>query len=79
VNKMKVFVLHVVLCDYTCGCIIVAARNAKEAAKIIVGKHGESLDGDSIDKIESNLEEITAGYYTEVYGGSGQKQGVNNG
>jgi len=50
VNKMKVFVLYEVLCDYTCGCIIVAARNAKEAAKIIVGKHGESLDGDSIDK-----------------------------
>ena len=67
---MKVFVLDGVLCDYTCGCIVVAAKNKKEAAEIIMKKR-TSLHGDGIfwNNFEEHLEEVTKGYYFEVFGG----------
>ncbi|MHA2266096.1 MAG: hypothetical protein ACXAEN_27190 [Candidatus Thorarchaeota archaeon] len=66
---MKAFVLRDVLCDYTCGCIIVQAKNKKEAADKIREKRG-NLYGMSRDEIEEYIEEIDKGYYLEVWGGS---------
>ena len=68
---MKVFVLKDVLCDYSCGCIVVAAKNKKKAVEIIREKRGGSLYGNGMrwDEVEENLEEVTKGYYFEVFGG----------
>jgi hypothetical protein len=67
---MKVFVLYKVLCDYTCGCIIVAAKNKKDAIRIIK-EHRTNLNGVGVgwNNIEENLEEVIAGYYEEIFGG----------
>lgn len=69
---MKVFVLRGVLCDYTCGCIVVAAKNREEAVDIIMKKRDGRLysDGLAWDQVENALEEVGKGYYCEVYGGS---------
>jgi len=70
---MKVFVLKDVLCDYSCGCIIVAAKNKEEAIKIIRDKRSISgdLGGRSVDwsNIEDYIEEVKKGYYSEMWGG----------
>ena len=63
---MKVFVLNDVLCDYTCGCIVVAAEYKEEAIDIILRKHGQNI----CDDIEEAIEEVGPGYYLEVWGGS---------
>lgn len=63
---MKVFILKDVLCDYTCGCIIVAAKNRKKAADIIKMNHGSKNE---FSNIENDLEEVIKGYYFEVCGG----------
>lgn len=69
---MKVYILKNVLCDYTCGCIVVAAKNKKEAAEIIMEKRGGQIySGGEVywDNIEEHLEEVTRGCYFEVFGG----------
>ena len=63
---MKVFVLYNVLCDYTCGCIIVAAESEAEAWKIINARN-EDLYADTEEGLK--LEEVTEGYYNAVWGG----------
>lgn len=65
---MKVFVLYNVLCDYTCGCIIVSAKNKKEAIKIIKDKRARALDSPYATRsnIEDHMEEVGKGYYSEV-------------
>ena len=64
---MKVFILNNVLCDYSCGCIIVAAKNKKEASEII--RENRAKTGLDCDDIEGELEEIGKGYYFELSGG----------
>lgn len=65
------FVLKDVLCDYSCGCIVVAAKNKEEAIKIIRDKKPHGLYGDHVNwsNIEEHMEEVTKGYYFEVFGG----------
>ena len=68
-NGLKVFVVDGVLCDYTCGCIIVAAKSREEAIEII----REKGDADYLVLDEPDwadlLEEVTEGYYNAVWGG----------
>ena len=68
---MKVFVLFGVLCDWTCGCIIVSAKNKEEAIKIILEKTEGELSGDmvSVENIKEKIIEVTEGFYEEVWGG----------
>jgi hypothetical protein len=68
---MKVFILRNILCDYSCGVIIVAARNKEEAIKIIKDKRPYGLRGHSVNwaNIEDHIEEIGKGYYSELFGG----------
>ena len=54
---MKVFILNNVLCDYSCGCIIVAAKNKKEAINIILSNQGSSV----CENIEEEIEEVVKG------------------
>ena len=67
---MKVYVVYNVLTDWTSGCIIVSAKNKEEAIKIIKENRDE-LYGDEVDwsNLEEHLEEVTEGYYGEVFGG----------
>ena len=64
---MKVFVLEGVLCDYTCGCIVVAAENKEQAIEIITERNPE-VSSDIIEWHEA-LEEVTEGYYLALWGG----------
>ena len=71
---MKVFVLEGVLCDYTCGCIVVAAENKEQAIEIITERNPEvsadvtEVSADVIEWHEA-LEEVTEGYYLALWGG----------
>ena len=67
---MKVFVLQGVLCDWTCGVIIVSAKDKKEAIEKIK-EHEYDLYGDTVsfDNIEEEIEEVTKDYFLAVWGG----------
>lgn len=68
---VKTFILRNVLCDYTCGCIVVAARTRRKAVeRIKLERDGELWGGGiSLSEIDKHLEEIGEGYYSETMGG----------
>lgn len=61
---MKTFVAEDVLCDYTCGLIVVKAKNKKEAVKLIYQK-----DSFLIEDIVKKLRELKENEVVFVYGG----------
>ena len=69
---VKTFVLRNVLCDYTCGIIVVAARTRKKADERIKMERDGTLYGDGIglNEIDKHIEEIGEGFYSETFGGS---------
>jgi len=69
---VKTFILRNVLCDYTCGVIVVAARTKRKAIeRIKMERDGELYgDGISLSEIDKHLEQIGEGFYSETFGGS---------
>ena len=63
---MKTFVAEGILCDYTCGMVVVTAENLEHAKQIIDDK----FEFDSVkNEIKENLEELEVGEYLDCWGG----------
>jgi len=72
-NSFKVYILYNVLCDYTCGCIIVAAKDKEDAIRKIY----EEFSQDDLytegrinrHNIIDQLVEVTKDTFTYIWGG----------
>ena len=62
---MKTFVAEGVLCDYTCGMVVVKATNKEEAINLIKNDVASYDVGDVL----STLRELKEGEVVMVYGG----------
>ncbi len=78
---MKTFYVDNILCDYSCGILIVSAENKEEAIKILLdkdnqgykeGKPGYILgkyDEDDVKKIINDMQELKPNQIIAVHGG----------
>lgn len=63
---MKTFVVEKVLCDYTCGLIVVKAKNIEHAKDLL----REKFDNDTYGDVTRDIRELQNDEIVYVYGGS---------
>ena len=56
---MKTYVAQEVLCDYTCGIVIVRAENIEEAKRKVSNFGGREWSDCTIEEVKSKLHEMT--------------------
>ena len=62
---MKTYIAEGVLCDWSCGLVVISARGKKHAKKIIDKEFSE----ESAEEIKAVLVELKAGELAFTYGG----------
>ena len=79
---MKTFYVESILCDYTCGIIIVSAESKEQAIEMILDKKNQGFDDDSkagylftkydkadIETVKNHIQELQPNQIVAVMGG----------